>query len=445
MVSGPNKKHKILILSNSHPYKTAGIVALDLLNGLKKIEGNEVKLIVNVYDNFPDKDVISLHTKLPYLKKVIIRKIRNKLIKFGLLKSKLNNTNRKYIIQDYDQTKTYYSTERILKKATFIPDVVIVIFMQTFLSYKNLYEIHNTTGAKIFLYPMDMAPFTGGCHYAWDCKGYFKKCGHCPAYYSNMENDQSRENWLFNKEYSSKTNIEIIAGTEWIYKQIKQSSLFSDKPIRKILLPIDENVFKPGDKIVARRYFNLPNNKKIIFFGAVSVNSKRKGFKELTKALAKLKSILNEKENKNIHLMIAGNCDPDFENSLNIDHTILGYLNHTKLVRAYQAATVFVSPSIEDSGPMMINQAIMCGLPVVAFEMGVALDIVITGKTGYRAKLKDSEDLANGIKYILELDDHEYDEMSENCRNLALKLLHPKKQGERFIEIIEANKLKAQK
>ncbi len=35
---------------------------------------------------------------------------------------------------------------------------------------------------QFLLYMMDMAPMTGGCHYAWDCEKYKMKCGGCPAY-----------------------------------------------------------------------------------------------------------------------------------------------------------------------------------------------------------------------------------------------------------------------
>jgi glycosyltransferase involved in cell wall biosynthesis len=57
--------------------------------------------------------------------------------------------------------------------------------------------------------------------------------------------------------------------------------------------------------------------------------------------------------------------------------------------------------------------------------MGVSLDLVINGETGYRAKLKDSSDMASGILKILKLNSGEYSKMSINCRNLALKLCSP--------------------
>ncbi|MBA7672828.1 D-inositol-3-phosphate glycosyltransferase [subsurface metagenome] len=427
---------KILILSNSHPYRTAGIVAKDLMDRLKEIDGNEVKLVVRVWDNYQDKNIISMDGFFKHNQKRIFRKGINGLKRLGFFRKEIIKTNRDYSVQDYDQTRTYYPTWRILKKAGFTPDVILVLFMQNFLSYKNLYELNHFSKAPIFLYMMDMAPMTGGCHYAWDCKGYLKKCGYCPAMFSNVMMDQSYINWQYKNQFIEKTDIRAIAGTEWTYRQLQKSSLFENKNKHKILLSINENIFHPADKASIRKKLSLPLNKKIIFTGAVSFAGKRKGFDQLVKALKILKKDLYTK--KNIHLAIAGNSNIEFEKLLPFPYTMLGYLSHTDLPKAFQAADVFVSPSIEDAGPMMVNQSIMCGTPVVAFEIGVALDLVHNGKTGYRAKLNDYEDLANGINYILNLDDKQYNTMSKKCRDLAINISTPEAQVLIIEEIIKS-------
>lgn len=59
---------------------------------------------------------------------------------------------------------------------------------------------------------------------------------------------------------------------------------------------------------------------------------------------------------------------------------------------------------------------------VKAFEIGVALDLVHNGETGYRAKLKDYVDLAEGIKWFLSLNKNEFEKIKYNCRNSALSI-----------------------
>src|SRR5690606_12468023 len=139
-----------------------------------------------------------------------------------------------YFILNSDQTVNYYNTRSILQKICFTPDIVIVLFMQHFLNFKNLYELNSTTGAPILLYMMDMAPMTGGCHYSWECKGYHDKCGRCPGMNSLIEDDNSRRNWSFKREFVSKTNITAIAASEWQFDQLKLSSMFREKLKKKV-------------------------------------------------------------------------------------------------------------------------------------------------------------------------------------------------------------------
>lgn len=423
----------IVILSSSHPFKKAGVVAKDLLNNFRRNSSCNVILIVKEWDNYRDNDVISIDSFFDTCYKNFYQKVK-KIIN-RLTKKKIVNINSEYYIHQLDQTKTFYSTQRIMNKFSFTPDVIIVLFMPNFINSINLYELNKLTKSPILLYMMDMAPITGGCHYAWDCKGYTNKCGNCPGLYSTNPQDQSYLNWQFKKKIIDNTNIIPIAGTEWQFRQLQESSLFKDKQKYKVLLGIDDELFRPANKLEVRNKINIPVEKKIILFGAVTVNDKRKGYKELIEALKILNNMLTETESKNIQLVIAGNSSKEFENTLHFKHTFLGYLSHKQMARVFQAVDVFISPSIEDSGPMMVNQSIMSGTPVVSFEIGVALDLVITGKTGYRAKLKDSNDLALGIKYLLELNEAEYKIIAENCRTMGLKLCHPKKQAEKLLEI----------
>jgi glycosyltransferase involved in cell wall biosynthesis len=116
----------------------------------------------------------------------------------------------------------------------------------------------------------------------------------------------------------------------------------------------------------------------------------------------------------------------------------LGFIRDDRtLAAAYQAADTFVCPSIEDSGPMMINESLMCGTPVVSFDMGVAGDLVHTGTTGYRARLGDCRDLARGIGAILALSPDQRDAVARECRQLALRLCHPGVQARAVAAISE--------
>lgn len=104
----------------------------------------------------------------------------------------------------------------------------------------------------------------------------------------------------------------------------------------------------------------------------------------------------------------------------NIDSLGLGFVSKDELPEIYSMCDMYLCSSVNDAGPMMVNQSLCCGTPVVGFAMGACLDGVKDKGTGYCAKLKDSTDFANGIYEILNMDDAEKQMMSERCRKLAV-------------------------
>lgn len=80
-----------------------------------------------------------------------------------------------------------------------------------------------------------------------------------------------------------------------------------------------------------------------------------------------------------------------------------------------------MSPSIGDAGPSTVNQSICCGTPVVAFEIGTAIDVIENGISGYRAAFKDVDDYAHGIESIITLNEQVYIKLRETTREMGLK------------------------
>ena len=57
---------------------------------------------------------------------------------------------------------------------------------------------------------------------------------------------------------------------------------------------------------------------------------------------------------------------------------------------------MFLNQSIQDAGPIMINESLSCGLPVISFKIGLAKDIV-NKKNGFLAEKVDHYSLAKEI------------------------------------------------
>ena len=127
----------------------------------------------------------------------------------------------------------------------------------------------------------------------------------------------------------------------------------------------------------------------------------------------------NTKEfNDNIHVLYSGNTDEDFMSDIPYSNTVLPYVDYKELYMIYNASDIFCSTSLQDAGPTMINQSMMCGTPVVSFKMGVALDLIDEGVTGYLADMLDFKTIANGIQSYFMLKEKEriskYNESKSN-------------------------------
>jgi glycosyltransferase involved in cell wall biosynthesis len=78
----------------------------------------------------------------------------------------------------------------------------------------------------------------------------------------------------------------------------------------------------------------------------------------------------------------------------------------------------------------------LCGVPTVAFATGAAVDMIKTSHTGYLAKLGDSADLANGIKFTVRLNPDEHARISARCRETGMSVCSFEVVGERLEKLI---------
>jgi glycosyltransferase involved in cell wall biosynthesis len=67
----------------------------------------------------------------------------------------------------------------------------------------------------------------------------------------------------------------------------------------------------------------------------------------------------------------------------------------------------------------------MCGTPVVAFRMGVSLDLVQDGETGYLAELGDAKGLCDGIQRVLDASPEDQQRMNRACGQASKALDFP--------------------
>jgi len=250
--------------------------------------------------------------------------------------------------------------------------------------------------AKPFVWTMrDMWPFTGGCHHAFDCQRYKDACGCCPHLRSRLAYDPSRCVLRNKARYYPNIRMQTVAISTWLKECADQSQVMSAMPTKIIFNGIDLDIFRPENRLAARRTLGLPETAEIILYGATQITSAYKGFNYIKAALPEL-------QQTNRHFVFFGSCDTKELESLGVPYTAFGYLDEVSKLRAiYSAADVFVAPSVAEAFGKTLVESLACGTPVVCFDLGGPRDIVIHRETGWRAKALDSHDLAEGVNWVL--------------------------------------------
>ncbi len=200
---------------------------------------------------------------------------------------------------------------------------------------------------------------------------------------------------------------------------------------------LDLGIYKPIDRQLARQILNLPLNSKLILFGAISATSdRRKGLHLLQPALQKLQKYLDSKEIP-IEILIMGASQPKSSLDFGLITHYLGKLSDdVTLALIYSAADIFVAPSLQDNLANTVLEAIACGLPVVAFDIGGMSDMITHQHNGYLAKPFDTDDFAKGISWILE-DGDRYQRLSHQAREKAEKEFSQELQAKRYLKLFE--------
>lgn len=83
----------------------------------------------------------------------------------------------------------------------------------------------------------------------------------------------------------------------------------------------------------------------------------------------------------------------------------MGYTEDVdRIVQIYNAADLFVIPSVSDNLPNTIMEALSCGVPCVGFAAGGIPEMIDHHTNGYVARAQDTQDLAEGLHWVLQAD-----------------------------------------
>ena len=193
--------------------------------------------------------------------------------------------------------------------------------------------------------------------------------------------------------------------------------LYKANASRLVVIPpgVDVSHFYPIPSDEAKMYVGLkPEDRMVLFVGRVEP---LKGLDTLIHAM----SALQLQEKRRVHLAIIGG-DPSASpremsaemarlqklcDDLAVGQTVvfLGKRDQDKLPYYYSAAELVVMPSHYESFGMVALEAMACGTPVIASEVGGLAYLVKDGETGFTIPDQEPDMLCEKISWLL--NDHE--------------------------------------
>lgn len=299
------------------------------------------------------------------------------------------------------------------------PEIVHIHWINNgFISIEQLSEIT----CPIVWTCHDMWAFSDSRHYVGDYEA--------PEYRSNMILDK----WVWRrkrKTYHKIKNLHIVSPSNWLANCSRKSILLGDRHTTVIANGIDIIQFQPMDKTVLRHKYGIsPASVVCLFSGFNGTNDKRKGFHYLIEAVRYIMGT----STVDFCVAVVGAYSSTELDELEIKVTYFGdVIDQNIMSEIYALSDLFILPSLQDNLPNTVIEAMACGCPTIAFNVGGIPDMIDHKINGYIAEPKDHEDLASGILWYL--NSHKKDVLSEEARKKVIYHFEINQQAAKYIEL----------
>jgi len=212
----------------------------------------------------------------------------------------------------------------------------------------------------------------------------------------------------------------MLLGTEWHYQSFKK--FYKDIPRVVYPMPecIDFDLFKPMDKLEARKSLGIGAGKKVIIH--VGRFDYAKGFDTILDLLPALR------QNYDVEFIAVGGTKQDmlYQRAVDSGARVLEWLPQEELVRYYSASDVFLFPKFYDKVSEADSEKFMGAGVACAEALGCGLPVVGTNLKGFFATPeemkgiglipKDKKDLIMCVEDVFD-----NPESYNQCREVAVK------------------------
>ena len=242
----------------------------------------------------------------------------------------------------------------------------------------------------------DCSCFTGGCVYPLKCEGYVASCGSCPQLPAlGAKFDFTPTNLRINRWLARQAAIQYVFPSRWLQEKASCSLKFAKSA------QVIPNGFSPFDyefksKSESRLILGIREEARVVLVAAHYLADPRKG---VSFALAAIKAVVD----LDPLVVFVGNPPADLEVRMpGIRFWLTGFVtDKRRLGLLFAASDVFMFPSLEDNLPIMVQEAMAAGTPVVGFATGGIPEMVDDRRTGWLCRPGDQLGLNEKLRDAL--------------------------------------------
>lgn len=212
---------------------------------------------------------------------------------------------------------------------------------------------------------------TGHCGYSLGCARWESGCGSCPdlTILPAIPRDATAGNWKRKQNVYQHSNLVIVAPSQWLADRA-QRSILARGAARTLVIHngVDQEIFKPGDKLAARGRLGIPKDEAVIMFAANGIRDNMfKDYPTIQRAIVTLSTLLQDRR---FVFLGVGDTGPDEE----LAHGSVRFIPHVAdretLADYYRATDIYMHAARAENFPNTILEALSCGTAVVATAVG---------------------------------------------------------------------------